>query len=1141
MTDYIITPETLELNFQVVSPYAVIQNSSITAPLLKAIGSDGFEDCEYLITLHPSFYREERLSAELTPASARRYQLFLRAIDATLCEFRNLLRDLFILIQPFEAPYPILPFLSPIVGVNFNFDVPEELARREVANAIFLWQRKGTRDNLRDWVGFITGFRTTIREYYKEVIRSNVYNQSYAVTPSTFQNRGGANYGTLPHLSETHTSNTWAGTTIQLPFNVFDVGPNENYGVHGASQFPGEQFGFFHVARVAEGWDDFKPFPGTERRIESIRIGEKAPGFLFRNHIGVFIDIPDTAIDRTWFGEPFLNLVIDKLERIFDLICLFGVEKNLVIRLITDEDGGFCEQITFNNVPTFTEGWNDILPLPAPFIQTETVSCEGVLEDCIACYGETTALNIDNLTCFTPEDEPRLAKFVLCTNDPERITNDATLDSNGGPWLTWYYARYWTIQGGRYPTDFSNPNGPYSTFGVPGAKTTIGGDILQTYFPGITLNSEVELPLELYLAEQFIDPIIGTATGQGIESIESISQFVLDLCENGRFEDNILDFVEEWNDPFQDTEILDDNWNVPDIFADVEIFFDDWDVPATIDTPIHSDDWDITVTFVDNIEALEDWDITQTFVEDKIHVDNWDTSTPLTITGPGVWLDGDAGPCGNSPIFAWLDRFYDPGNLDAVQPLVPNRPFQDPNDPDFNDNGAVEFDGINDYMTIPDDPALNGDQFSIFAVFDWNNPGFKDTIVSKATDSTFTDGWGLVSTGSNTLRFYVDDFNTNFVDAVIPNNTKTIVCVRYNQARLELVVNGQLIASDLYGAGTVNSAKDLVVGAHNTISAFAGFFDGTLAEFIYYNRALNNSEKVAVIDYLSVKYNIAVDYDSALVVEDWDFAPAYSEAIEVTEPFDFVAVFIEDPEVFEPFDFGESYLDDIEVNEEWDEILLPTVPILEAFDDFDGDIPEVIEDWDVVFLYSETTEVTEPFDAGFAYSEDPEVTEPFDFGESYLDFIEVDEDWETEIDISDPGDLEYEEDWEFPLITDPGTFEYSEHWSSTDEVLEFFEDWEPTTFVVDSSSFQFTEDWDVLYIIDSSAFQFFETWEPTTFVPSFLFFENWNAEYIVDSSSFSFFENWNAEYDPVLEFSEDWDVTYIVDSSAFQFFEDWNT
>ena len=857
----------------------------------------------------------------MQPSDARRYKLFLRSIDAVLCEFRVLLRDLFLLIQPFEAPYPILPFLSPIVGVDFNYDVPEEFARREIANAIFLWKRKGTRDNLRDWISFITGFRSSIREYQHEVLRTNVYNQAYAVDPSTIKNQGGPNYGTLPHLTQTHTTNTWAGNGTILPFFNFSQAPNTNYGTHGFTQTPGEKRGFFVIDRHRDGWhpDDFLPQEGTVEQIEFFEDCGLLPGFLFKNHVGVFLDVPDDEIERTWFGQPFLNLIIDKLIRILDLICLFGVVKHLTWRLVTTEDSIFCQSQTFQVVARHAEGWDDTEVLPATVTVTTPISCTNVLEDCIACLGEVYGLDVQGDVCV----EGRLATFVLCTNDITRVTNDAVQDSNGGPWLTWHQAKWWS----EYIED-----------------------TLETWSPvvGGLLVSSVSLPIEITPGEQFIGPLIGSGLGQGLESIESIPQSIIDACENGRFEDNILNFIEEWDSGFTDTPILVDSWDIPDIFNDVFIFADTWELPNFIDVPIHFDDWEITQSFVETLEFADIWDDFTVFVDTPEIIDDWEDTVPLTITGPGMWLDGNNGPTGNSPITFWFDRYNDPGTNDAEQQTATFRPDHTTSDPAYNNFGTVTFDGINDYMSVSEDVSLNNNSLTVYAVVDWNIPTLNQTIISKSTDETFSDGWGLIHVGGNNLRFYVDDINTNFVDVFIPDNTPTIVCARYDQTKLELVVNGQTEVA-LYGAGILNSAKDLILGGHNTTSSVAGFFGGTIAEVVFYNRALNSTEKLAVLFYLRDKYGITVDTETIEIDETWPFLATYTDTLELGDPFDFDVIYSSSLELGEGFE-GITYTS----------------------------IPELTETFDFGTTYSDSSELSEFFDFSIGYTLTTEVSEDFE-------------------------------------------------------------------------------------------------------------------------------------------------------------------
>jgi hypothetical protein len=1094
MTDFIITPDPLEITLQVISP-EILHNVGLTTPILKAVGPDeaAFEACEFLIKIHPEIYKEERLSFEMSPAAVRRYRLFLRSIDAVMCEFRVLLQNLITLLDPFETPYPILPRLAPMVGVDFNFDVPEEFARREIANAIFLWKRKGTRDNITDWIGFITGFRSFIREFYKEVIRTSVYGQAYAETPSTITNRGGTTYATLPHLDEHHRTSTWAGNNFRRPFFNFRFQPDTNYGTHGFTQTRGDA-------------------PDN---------GATLPGFLFRNHVGVYIDVPDDEIERTWFGQPFLNLIIDKLERILDIICLFGVIKHLFWRLITDENADLCEEITFTVAPRFAEGWNDVLTLGGSFQQIETISCNGVEEECISCIGDTFALDIDGDLCNTEfdstgtlinESEGRLATFVLCTSDPNRVTSDAFADSDGGPWLTWHYTRYWSEW---------------------------IGDTLETWIPivGGFLASSISIPPELSVGEIFINPIIGTGTGQGKELPTDISQFVIDTCETGRFEDNILDFVEEWDSAFQDNiEFLDD-WDVPPLFADVTEHEDDWELPEFIDNTELTDDWEITEVFDETTEFADIWDFFEVFDDNQEFFDNWEEQIPLTIPGPGAWYEGDDGPTGNSPVSLWVEKFNTPVGLDAVQSTVAFQPDVDNVDPNFNNFGSVFFDGFNDFMTVADDPTFNTDQFTIFTVFQWSNVQALDTIISKTTNATLSDGWGLVATGDsdslgNTLRFFVDGYTSNFVETQIPDDTPVILCARYDQVELELVINGTVVGTFPYGGGVTNSAFDLFFAAHrnpSTGSGASGFFQGDIAEIIWYGRDLLDSEKVILLSYLAAKYNIEVDFTQLEISEPWEFEQTYDETPEVTEPFNFDVTYAQFPELFEPFNFDIVYIETPEVdNEPWDELGLPEIPVLEAFEDWDPDLPdspvlEAFEDWDSV-------PITDPGDLEYTEGwEQQEVTDPGD--------LEYTEDWEQQ-EITDPGDLEYTEDWEQQEITDPGDLEYTEDWEQQEITdpgdLEYTEDWESPA-IEDPGTLQYTEDWEANVISDPGTLEYEEGWEGNAIIID----ESW--DFPPDGTpTEELFETWEMPADGAQteELFEEWEMPG-AGSPTEELFEDW--
>ncbi len=976
----LLSPFDISASFLVPTLY---MNVSLTTPLLKAIGpgEEELAACEFLYKIHPEMYKEERLTFEVSETETAKYRLLLRAIDDSMCEFRNLIANLLTFLDPTECPYPILPLLAPIVGIDFNFDVPEDMGRAEIVNAIFLWERKGTRDNFRDWIQFITGYRVHLREFYKEVLRTNVWGQAYhnalpapsdplvwreewesflpvpsyeilsPIPPLIWEeewerNVPGDPYATLPHLDEHHRTNSWDGTSLIRPFHNFHFDPDLSYGVHG-----------FLQAKKSD--------PDN---------GEIFPGYLFRNHVGIYIDFPESdlvdtidtehtskptnsatlinsftiedglrviftgltgaqlydnfivwkadvsgpavtwtvhtstsdeiGIEFYWYDTAFLEIILQKIARIVDLITLFGVINHLFWRLISYENGFLCREYEYDVVPRFIEGWgenagDDVELPPAVDHVTETLNCD-LDESLVECFGDTYNIDIGNVVCCVDTDqcEGRLATFVLCTNDEERLTNSPPIVPT---WLTFYPAKYWTHQ---------------------------VDDILEEWTPTVSggiLTNTTTIPAEYDYAEVFINPLIGTGTGQGVELPTTISSFIEETCLNAQFED--LVHFEEWDNSFITSFEFTDDWEITQTFTESFEF---------------TDNWNFTETFASILEFSDDWEITEVFDESFEFFDDWEDNLPMLIPDNEVWLDGNNGPMGNSPIHTWLDRS---GSLNtAVQSIVTSRPDHLVPDALYNNFGSVTFDGINDYMEIPNNALLNTDSFSIYLVGEWTNPSNFDTFVSKVVDETMTTGgWGLVKAGAaNTLRFFVDNINTHYIDYVLPNNTPVIIKATYNQTTLSLSINGVLVVSGLplYGGGTVNSSTALHIGAHRntTIPPVSGFLPGTIAEFIYYSRILTGPESLSLLLYLSEKYNIALTLESIVFSEDWELSSSYTPTTQLTEPFNFDVAYSSVTEVSETFNVTLTYSETELVDEGWN---IAGVSILHVY-----------EPWTAPYLYT---------------------------------------------------------------------------------------------------------------------------------------------------------------------------------------------
>lgn len=529
----LITPDSLAVPFDGEPTLLQAQET-----ILKKTAVEAMDTCEFLWYLHPEVYQEARLTAEYGPGAIQRYRGFLRSVDAQLCEFRALMAEMVTWLDPYAAPYEILPLLAPIVGIDFNYDLPEEYARREIANAIFLWQRKGTRDNFRDWIRFLTGVGVTMREFYTEVLRTNVWGQAYADLPSTMTNRGGLAYATLPHRDEHHATNTWAGHGYSDPPWTKPISPDTNYGIHGYS---------------------------------AAQDGSRLPGYLLRNHMALYLDIPSENLDLLWFGSPFYTIFVNKIDRLLDLITFYGVIVHVFWRLLDAER--YPEDL--------------------------------VRESSFDALGETHCLFLDQ-PCL-----PRLANVILCTNVATKVTNADGDSPHGGPWLTFTgRLRYWTEQ-----QDDTLQSSAGTTI-LPAERSPLElwvGPVI-----GLTESQGVETACGT-------TPWIAAVVDAGV--IETV---LIDEAWENPFQDVTI-LTDTWNSlaTFTHTTRFLDAWNSPATFTHTTILTETWETSATFaDTTIREERWEDAYSTA----YLEDWNLPP-MTPTLLVTETWDSPiyTPTTL------------------------------------------------------------------------------------------------------------------------------------------------------------------------------------------------------------------------------------------------------------------------------------------------------------------------------------------------------------------------------------------------------------------------------------------------------------------------------------------------------------------------------
>jgi len=160
--------------------------------------------------------------------------------------------------------------------------------------------------------------------------------------------------------------------------------------------------------------------------------------------------------------------------------------------------------------------------------------------------------------------------------------------------------------------------------------------------------------------------------------------------------------------------------------------------------------------------------------------------------------------------------------------------------------GALQFDGTDDYVEVPDSPSLDiTDAITIAAwVFREVDSGNWERIVAKS-DSTLYDYWLQITTGDSIGGGFLDIGGTaqNILDLTtgtsIPLNQWIHLAFVYDGTYAKGYVNGQLDKSEDIGSFKIRtSTRPLYVGRLQT----SYNFDGLIDDARVYNRALTQEE-----------------------------------------------------------------------------------------------------------------------------------------------------------------------------------------------------------------------------------------------------------------------------------------------------------
>jgi hypothetical protein len=260
---------------------------------------------------------------------------------------------------------------------------------------------------------------------------------------------------------------------------------------------------------------------------------------------------------------------------------------------------------------------------------------------------------------------------------------------------------------------------------------------------------------------------------------------------------------------------------------------------------------------------------------------------PLSAqTGPGgvgnatdnsLWLRANAGTSStidNQPIDLWMDQS---GNGNHVrQTNAPQQPLY--RAAQMNGFPAIQFDnantaGQNDFMIANNHPSLDGTNgLTIMTVTRRTNTGSARAIVSKRNNLNNQNAYMFFFFESN--RVYADIDNNNnrfFLPGGIGAGSNRILSLWYD-GTLDPALRARIY--DAENAGAPSTEASAAIPAYNsplllgtTHLGDTRAFGGLMSEIIIYRKALNNSERIIVNNYLSAKYEIPMSINKLYTMD----------------------------------------------------------------------------------------------------------------------------------------------------------------------------------------------------------------------------------------------------------------------------------
>jgi uncharacterized delta-60 repeat protein len=159
------------------------------------------------------------------------------------------------------------------------------------------------------------------------------------------------------------------------------------------------------------------------------------------------------------------------------------------------------------------------------------------------------------------------------------------------------------------------------------------------------------------------------------------------------------------------------------------------------------------------------------------------------------------------------------------------------------------------YISVPDSSSLKPSTITVEAWAYPQNLEYGQVLVAKSTDSSWSDGYGLVTYGQDSsynplINFFINDTShaASVSTASLPTNTWSFVVGTYDGSNIKLYLNGSLVSTTPYSTPINQSTAPLTIGGDSNWDLWYGYVD----EVRVYDRALTQAEIQADHSYMSI-------------------------------------------------------------------------------------------------------------------------------------------------------------------------------------------------------------------------------------------------------------------------------------------------